>query len=188
MRARVFLIILILSVIITLFIGISFGKRPGPTPTPAPTPETVKIESWQGVKPGITSRDELLVLLGPPASQSATGETLLYPSNNQYWQHQVSLPNNAVRFVREYLFAPADISLKNKLGAFPGSPTKLYGPDSLSGVYAFVLLDRGFGFVANEQKDRVYEVWYFAPSSLQQFLLLPEVNGYSLQPRNQPDI
>lgn len=187
MRARIFVVVLLLAVTAAVAFGFFFGKRPLPAP---PAPEPAEGVTWQGVRPGTTTKDELVGLLGPPASRSATGNTemLFYPSTNQYWRHQVAVRGNSVGFVREYVFAPADTSFKNRLKNFTTVPVRLYGPDSLLGVFAFVFLDQGVGFVANEGKDRVYEVWYFTPLPLRDFLLLPEVKGYSLQQRAQPDI
>jgi len=38
----------------------------------------------------------------------------------------------------------------------------------------------GSALVANEGRDIVYEVWYFAPTSLQAVLRAPEFSEYSL--------
>lgn len=151
--------------------------------TPATVSDAQKQQSWQNTHPGM-SYEEFINLKGDPKkdeTQNGTG-TIYYAGINQYWDTAVTVQNNSVVFIREHAFAPQNVSLKSKIKTLASPPVRLYGGISESGQYLYVSPADGVAFIANDQNDTVYEVWYFKPASLSDILLLPAFRGYNSDP------
>lgn len=140
---------------------------------------------WQGITPGMTY-EGVIQSKGTPKRFDVSGNTgtIYYPGTNKNWDTEVSIQNNVVTFVREHVFLPQDVSLKSRLASVGGQSIKVYGDISTSGQYVFVFPVNGIAFLANEQNNTVYEVWYFAPGSISEVLSLPQFSGYSTNPNN----
>lgn len=150
---------------------------------------TLKPNEWQGVVPGQTSINELYQQMGTPVSSSETaaGKMISYSSTNKYWTNDVNIAQDKVMFVKERVFAPAEISLKKRLEETGKDWTKAYGPDSQYGSFLFAYPALGVAFYADENHDVVYEVWHFPPTSLSDLLGLPQARGFSATFQPRPD-
>jgi len=189
MKRRRWLIIIALFVAVLVGSGLWLALRPPAKTEEAPT-AAAGPASWRGVVPGLTSPEQVFALLGQPAATSVepSGTTYFFSSANQYWKNEVRAREATVAFVKEYVFPPADTSLLSTIRRFNVSPTRLFGPDSVAGRDLFVSPERGVALFANGEKDKLYEVWYFPPVSLEQFLQFPEASGYSRQRPQRSDI
>lgn len=142
---------------------------------------TEKPNSWSGVVPGETTIDEIYQRLGAPisSSESATGTMLSYPSSNKYWTNDVDTSQNKVTFIKERVFAPAEISLKKRINDLGGNPITLFGPEFHSGINLYAFPSVGVALYGNQSQDTTYEVWRFPPTTLQGLLALPEAKDFS---------
>ena len=139
--------------------------------------------------PGQSSVNELYRKAGTPvsSSQDSSGTTLSYPTKNKYWTSDVSVFQDKVVFVRERIFAPAEISLKKRLEETGKNWTKIYGPDSQYGSFLFAYPALGTAYYADEVHDVVYEIWHFPPTTIPGLLALPQAQGFSAVFQPRPD-
>lgn len=187
---------LIFIVVLALFAGLAafFYTRsakqpqrpPGPTPTPYALPT---VNSWNGIVPGSSTTQDLATKLGnlSAGAQSGTITTYSFPSTNQYWKNEVDVENDAVTFVRERIFPPANVSLKSLTANLTEKSVVLYGPDHASGTLLYVYPASGIAYLANSFRDTVYQVWRFPSTPIDKFLTLPQAAGYGLAPAGQPE-
>lgn len=152
----------------------------------SPAPQKA-IGAWRGVVPGQSSVNELYQKAGTPvsSSQDSSGATLSYPTENKYWTSDVSVSQDKVTFIKERIFAPAELSLKKRLEETGKDWIKIYGPGSQFGSFLFAYPALGTAYYADEGHDVVYEVWRFQPTTPLGLLALPQAQGFSatFQPR-----
>jgi len=179
---RILLLIIIFVGVVALAGYFSWKRQRATNQSlPPPTPTAAQAQlSWQSVNPGQTFND-LIKQKGEPKQSDLTRGTgtVNYAGTNQYWDTAVSVQNDTIYFIREHVFKPQNTSLQSRLSLLDKPPTKLYGRVSSSGQYLYVSTEEGVAFLANEQNDTVYEVWYFKPAPLATILTLPALSGYS---------
>ena len=183
MNRRLFILVvsIVIIIIVSSFVYVQVLRR-SPLPAAAPGPS-----AWRGVVPGQTSTSELYQQMGTPVSslETAAGKTISYSSANKYWTNDVNITQDKVAFIKERVFAPAEISLKKKLVETGKDWIRLYGPDSQYGSFLFAYPALGIALYADENHDVVYDVWHFPPTNTSGLLALPQAQGFSitLQPR-----
>lgn len=157
---------------------------------PSVLPPALQVHSWKGVVPGKTTTQEIQKSLGAPLSSvpTGTGVVLTYPSSNEYWNNEITTQQNRVVFVKERAFPLTEGSYEERKKNFTSTPIQLYGPDSIIDICLFVYVEQGTALLANPNTNVLYEQWYFPPTTFNQFLQMPEVQGFSVERARGSDI
>jgi len=139
------------------------------------TAQTLPVgeNSWKGITPNISTKNELEKNLGQPINLEKKEEQtiLYYPSENEDWPAEiyVSNKNNKVELIKN-LNPFSNENYQYFINKF-GPPNKeLFGPHQGAGFSVFVFLDKGVAIVSNPESGIVLEVWYFSPTTLENFL------------------
>lgn len=129
--------------------------------------------SWNGIVPGSSSIQQVEKTLGQPIKiERVEGKTIyLYPSEIENWPNQifVSEQNNKTEGVKRF-FPPKEENYSFFINKYGNPDKELFGPHSQSGFSVFVFLEKGLAIVANKKSDLVLEIWYFSPTTLEEFL------------------
>lgn len=158
----VFAIILVI-IVVTSFLLSRRGEKEVETP-----PLDTTGESYKGVTPGESTKEDVIEKLGDPLS--ITNEDLfIYKSNNPNIPNQVYFEKNSVGLVKE-IIAPEDKrsteEITSKLGE---AKYVLYGEDAGVGVYLYVYPEKGLAYLGHYQQTELFEIWYFQPTSFNNF-------------------
>lgn len=175
--------LLIISVVV--FVLLSFFSYIS-SRNEAPSFNVGNVGSWKGVSAGKSSLEDVYKSVGQPEKTSeVNGEVVLeYPSSSEFWKNEVVVSGETVRFIKRPILPTDDRSLKNNLSQFQETPTKLFGPDSEAGFFLFVFPTNGIAFLADPNKDVVYEIWHFQPQALSLLLKSPEFIDFSFSPES----
>lgn len=163
------------------------GKRPTPVPRPTPrkaspwppvrpreTPKEIPTlgVSWGEIVPGQTTRDELKDALGEPLRQGIKEgyDLYFYPSESKFWPHEVVISQEKVVFVKEQVTDPLKKNLKDYTQEYGQPDQVFYNTLSRVGFAVHVFLSRGLAVTANPGDGTILEIWYFPPTTSQEFL------------------
>lgn len=182
-------IVVVGIIIFILLFGAIFLLGAGRKKTPTPVPTTTSGVSWQGLVAGKSTKDQVNGVLGNPLSETSSGNQ----TTNTYSSLSETRPNSAVfdnnsntaLFLRQIVSAKDTKTTKDIVDVYGETNTKLYGLDWINGIYLFVYLDKGIAYLANPDSNTLFEVWYFPPTTLDNFLKT-WATDYSTQPKNQP--
>lgn len=157
-------IFVLLALIATLLVSLNFYLTKGP-----PKEAVLPVPSWRGIVPGETSADTLYKNLGTPQSQKQVGDqTLLeYPRPGLARPNEVVVENNTVGLVREKVSGKKLGDFKTQYGEPEG---EYWGPEKEAGFKLFVYPQTGIALVASLGDGAILEIWYFKPTTLDQFL------------------
>lgn len=131
-----------------------------------------EVPSWQGIKPSLTTKEEVIKTLGTPMEEKETplGNTLLYQSDNK------TLPNTIVfdeKSVVESIFVqvPADKPIKfSEWLKDYGQPEKEMYNSYSAFTKTYIFAKKGVAVVANKEADQTYSIHYFPPTTLKDYL------------------
>lgn len=153
-------------------------------------PPSFQSQSWKGITPGKTTVQELQKSFGTPISSTTTGAgvVFLYPSENKYWNNEITAQQNEVVFIKERAFPLTEGSYEERKKSLSSNFVQLYGPDSIIDIFLFVYPEEGTALLANPNKNVLYEQWYFPPTTLNQFLRTPEAQGFFIERPRGSDI
>ncbi len=161
-------VIILLAFIATslLIIKLVFIKEP----TQAP-PQTQQVEVYKGVIPGKTTAKDLSAIFGAPDPKESdfANNTLVYP------RKEGGPPDEAIMDDNQTLALMKERSLSGNLNDYVnkyGTPEKEYfGEHATTGYKTYVWATKGLAVVAGSADGIIYEVWYFAPTTLEDFKL-----------------
>lgn len=172
---------LLVGAIIVLKLSIRTNEKNGtqiptifPTTTPRPTTNITPPpqSNFQNIVPGTTTRKDLEQTLGKPTNIFQTDKEMVYqyPSSVKNWPNEISITkdNQKVKLIKNYFPDETFQNLIQKLGNSSANP--LYGPDSVNGFLTYVWPEQGLATVANNQSGIILEIWYFSPTTLEEFL------------------
>lgn len=160
------LLLILGTVSIALFIVaiLSFSRgRQEPPPQGAP---------WQGnIYAGRATLQELESKLGPPPQTSEKdGELVyLYSSTSQYRSHQIEFSGNIISIIKEQVIAGEKGELADYLQEYGQPEAKFFGPHGSFAPGHFWGKD-GLLVFAGQFDGTIVEIWYFAPTTLGDFL------------------
>lgn len=125
--------------------------------------------SW--ISPGKTSKEEIISKFGAPIKIDLTqnDETLYYNSTSKTRNNQIKVEAGIVTFVKEmvsYLDSKKVSDINTSYGI---STYSLFGPDSAGGNKLYVYPDKGIAYLGDPKFDTLEEIWYFVPTSLENF-------------------
>lgn len=132
----------------------------------------IKAPSWQGVKPGVSSKEEVIKTLGTPIEEKQTplGNTLFYQSDNPVFPHTIIFDqSDAVSSIFVQVTADDQIKFSEWLKNYGQPEKEMYNSYSeFSKTYIFP--QKGVAVVANKDFDQIYSVHYFKPTILESYL------------------
>lgn len=132
---------------------------------PAKTPTTSQ-ESWNGITPGKSTKQDVLSTLGEPLSQTPDGSTLFYAIPNSEQYHEVFLEGQKIDLVKNKEIAGNLSDYKKKYGETEG---EYFGPHKGVGYKVYVYASKGVALTAHQSDGGILEIWYFSPMTVQQF-------------------
>lgn len=185
--SKVFIVVLLILIVI---VGAAFflnTKRGGSISKPTPTP-TTESPVWQGLTPGVSSNAEVESVLGSPISKSTSGDktTEGFSSTSLNYPNEITFDTNGKAvFIRRIVTAKDNFNVKDITDTYGAGSTRLYGPESVNGMDLYVYPTKGVAYLGNPDGNVVLEVWYFVPTTLENFLKT-WATSYSVQPTAQP--
>lgn len=162
--------LILLSLIATIFIiSKVYNNSLGSLGTPAPSPFSIQID-FQKIIPGVSSKDDVISLLGTPLVER--GNTIEYKSSSPNFNHQVIFDQEKVSFVKEIVtLKEKDTKKAQDIIKIYGEPKKmLYGPDAEAGFYLFVYPESGVAYIGHPESGMLLEIWYFPPTTTEDFI------------------
>lgn len=127
---------------------------------------------WQGdIYAGRTTLQGLESKLGPPPQTSEKdGELVyLYSSTSEYRPHQVEFSGNTISIIKEQVIAAEKGKLTDYLQEYGQPEAEIFGPHGSFAPGHFWGKD-GLLVFAGQFDGTIVEIWYFAPTTLQNFL------------------
>jgi hypothetical protein len=168
MKPRTKKIILILLALSIVGVFVFFLLRPR-VATPPPAPKPTVGEGYKSLVPGESKREDVIAKLGLPLNDTDS-PVLNYKSTNPNLPHNFSIEEDTVVFIKEQV-APGDKLAKEDLIELYGAPPEtLYGPNTVNGFNLYVYPDKGVAFLGHVSGSGVLEVWYFPPTTTDEFL------------------
>lgn len=166
---------IVIAIIIVFFVFMKINEsniKPSPTPGAA---------SWTGILPGKTTTNDATKILGTPIASS--GNVLDFQSKSPTENNKITSENGKVVFIRHVIAKGDNTSTTQITDLYGAAPIRLYGPDSNGGEDLYVYPDKGVAYLANQPKEYVFEIWYFEPMSVNDFIQKWAPN-YSSNPNN----
>ncbi len=167
LHRKLFLFILaLLFLVISMFIFL----RQKPTQLPILNRE---IQVWKNFQPGKTTKSEVVNQLGEPKTETKINGNILdsFSSESPVRLHQVIFDNQNVSQVFKKIMTANDKATPKDIIQIYGDTTNiLYGIDAINGIYLYVYPDKGIAYVGNNQSNTLFEIWYFTPTSLDNFM------------------
>jgi hypothetical protein len=151
-----------LSILIFLF-GIKTNQTK--ITQPSPTPGTA---NWSGIIPGKSSEVDVNKIFGNPISTK--GGVSDYKSSSDTQNNKVVYQNGKVIFMKHIITNADNPSTTVITDEFGAAPVQLYGPEASAGIYLFVYPDKGIAYMGNPDKQFLFEIWYFQPMSINDFI------------------
>jgi hypothetical protein len=162
--SKKFLLILLL-VAVAVFLAFLFRSRPEP-PVQNGTPSTGA--DFKSIIPGYSSKQDTIAELGKPLNDEES-DLLSFKSNNPNLSHQVVTAEDKVTFIKE-IVSPNDNKTTEEITSQYGeAPYVLYGPDSVNGFNLYIYPDKGIAYLGHIKEPILLEVWYFQPTSFEDF-------------------
>jgi hypothetical protein len=163
---------------ITLVAAMIACGSPTPTGTPTqnsssgPTPEAGnEVVCYPGITPGQTTKDQVIALLGDPASteQEGINEILLYPTSLLRVFNTIIIQNQVVVLV-DVVVGEDDAVAFSAIKARYGEPGQITYSSFLQGSMTYIFPDKGLSFVANEDLDIIFDKQCFLPMTLEEYM------------------
>ena len=169
---KILIVLGIISIILfSLFIATFITNKTTPKQNP-------DAEAWQNkIYPGVTSVTGLEQALGPPLKKTAKDNKIqyFYGTANEYRPHEVEIESEKVTLVKEQVLSSEDKSLREYIDTLGPEEAKLYGAVS-SYTPGFFWGNKGIIVFAGQFDQTIIEIWYFKPSTLDEFLKIhPEI-------------
>ena len=153
-------------IIVFLYIGVKLLEKDQQTPQ-TPSTTTENQATYESLSPGKSTKDEFIKALGDPLS--AQGNKLTFKSNSPERHHEALLEENKVSFFKEIVTLKDEKKIDDIKNEFGEPDNTLYGPGSLGGFDLFVYAEKGLAYVGQQESGVLLEVWYFAPTSFEEF-------------------
>jgi hypothetical protein len=163
--------IFILGLIIRIITPNIITQKPT---SPAITPLETSVK-FNTLSAGSSKLDEVIKEFGQPISSTQSGESTTYnfKSSNQYLPYEVTIDNetNQVEQINRPLVDKPQENLVEKYSKeFSSTPIKLFGQESLSGIYLYVFPEKGLALKATEKDGLGLSIRYFIPTDINTFI------------------
>lgn len=161
-------VVLIVSIILIIS-GILFLFFRPKKPTGIPSKEGVE---YNGLKPGISTRDDIINKLGSPLKEDRSeGQTTLeYASqSNPNFNNEFLLRSDTLVFAKQIVTLDDNIKISDIEQKYGSYENVLYGPSSVNGYNLYIYPTKGVAYLGHQQAGMVREIWYFQSTDLKTF-------------------
>ena len=162
-------VLLSLSSVAYIIFKVYVSKK---TPTPVQNSNPVtKPADLSAIVPGTTTREEVIGKLGMPIKniQTAGDETLSYNSTNKNLDSQIIIEKGVVVLVKEMVSYSDTKKVSGISKKYGVAIYSLFGPNSAGGSKLYIYPDKGIAYIGNPEFDALEEIWYFVPTSINDF-------------------
>lgn len=165
-KKNIILIFLLLVVFLGIFVFLRINKK-GQTQTPIPSKPNLEQAKYKSITPGKTKKDEVLSSMGKPLKES--NNILEFESTNPNWNNEITLTDNQVSFIKEVV-TPFDNKTANDITRTYGPAKNMLYPSGANiGMVLYVYPEYGIAYLGYEQSKIILEVWYFTPTTFDEF-------------------
>ncbi|HJY98826.1 MAG TPA: hypothetical protein VJ227_03875 [Patescibacteria group bacterium] len=161
------------------------ATRRGAAPTPTPVS---RIASYKNVTPGVATEADLRQAFGTPVKTTVSdGQTIdEFTSTSELRLHSAIIENGKVIFIKEIVSAHDTRIAKDITDIYGPASYFLYNksPNDVFNLYAYP--SNGIAYVGSEN-GILLEVWYFQPTTFEDFLNRWASEEYTLtEPSERP--
>lgn len=161
--------VVVAFVIFLVFLAVIFAPRNNQNGSSS---QTLSVLGFFGIKPGETKKSDVISKLGQPVSETKRTTTTIdeFKSASLNRTHEIIFDtSNIVRISKQVITAGDKTSVSDIVKIYGETKNVLYGDDSVNGVDLYVYPDKGIAILANLNSNTLFEVWYFAPTTMDQF-------------------
>lgn len=142
------------------------------SPTMSPLITSVKFNT---ISAGSSQLDEVIKEFGQPISSTKSGESTTYQfqSDNLYLPYEVTInseTNKVEQINRPLVDKPQENLVEKYSKEFNTTPVKLFGQESLAGIYLYVFPEKGLAVKATEKNGLGLSIRYFIPTDINTFI------------------
>lgn len=138
----------------------------------SPPPEPYQKNLLEDIVRKSFSLEDIENNLGQPIKTEIENnqKVFYYHSHLENWPIKVyvSQKDQKVTLIKE--FFPQNKSYQDFLAKLGPPEKELFGPFSQIGFSVFVFPKKGIALVANTQENLVFEIWYFSPTTIENFV------------------
>lgn len=137
-----------------------------------PIPTTISTAEYKGLIPGSSTKDEVIEKLGTAlnAKIEDSKETYEYRSSNQNFNSKVVIVNDKLSYLKLIYTMSDNIKYTDFINKYREPEKVLYGSDYSVGYILNSYPNIGLAFLSHKKSGNVREVWYFIPTSLEDFI------------------
>lgn len=160
--------VLVAVALLLSMVFINNKKQESTTPTISPVYPQAK---WDSLTPGISSREEINQKLGSPTSEKTEGDKTIasYKSKSATRPNVVTYQNQTGIFFKEIVTTKDSQRTGDIIKIYKEAKYILYGPDAPNGDYLFVYPENGIAYLGNPNTGTLLEIWYFTPTTFEDF-------------------
>ena len=167
-KSELVLILLgIIAVSLVTFTVYSFTKS---TPDKNTQRQTNSV-AWNGLSPGISTKNDVLSNLGSPLEVKTEGntESLLYSSSNEFRPHELQISQGTTQLIKEQIVNSKAGDLDEFIRKYGRPESIIYGQH---GTFAPAHFwgQHGLLVFAGTNDGVVIEIWYFPAQTISTFL------------------
>lgn len=163
-----YFLLVLLAFIATILVIVKVllsGQTQTPIVIPSPIPSPL---TWNGITPGQTTPSQLKTIPGVEESTNESGQTkITIPRSDQGLPHEITMQNNVVGLIKDRVLSG---NLNNFIQKFGQPDGEYWGDHQEVGFKTYVFVKHGVAVIASKQDTSVFEVWYFQPTTLSNFL------------------
>src|SRR3989344_208982 len=115
------------------------------------TPEesSAQASEFKEVKPGSTSKSEVVEKLGTPVEETEKDsyDVLEFESNNPNFHNEVYIESNEAKFIKQIVVKGDEISASDIIRKYNTKEYVLYNHSSISGINLYVLPESGIAYI-----------------------------------------
>ena len=143
------------------------------TPIPLQPSSVSQSNTWKEIVPQVSTSKDLQKILGQPIDIQKEKDLVVYfyPSETENWPTKiyVSETTQKVTLIKRFFPSPSE-TYQSFISQFGPPDKELFGPHQGAGFSVFVFLKKGVAIVANPNSGMILEIWYFSPTTLEDFL------------------
>jgi len=156
--------------IVTLYF--KFSRQQSTTRTTSNTDTEFPDFGKSGLKPdeiipGKSTITDVVNVLGEPLEKN--GNTYTYSSNSPVATNEARFENNTLHFFKEVITIEQERSVSEIVAKYGESSQVLYGAQSSSNINLYTGPEKGIAYLGNLDTDTLIEIWYFEPTTIEQF-------------------
>ena len=127
--------------------------------------------SYKNLQPGVSTTKDITNNLGDPAKETQDGiyNILEYSSNNPNFNNQLYVNSDKLTLVKQIVAPNDNIKIQDLTQKYGNYENMLYASGSASGFNLYVYPSKGIAYVGHQESGIVLEVWYFTPTTFDNF-------------------